>query len=118
MTRPVPGGYLDRQLLNQAIRANKEAQRVIGRILQDRPGPERLAILLAQMAHLLGDQGAALREMEAIRLRREREVLAADVHTQQIERLRRENERLRRQVEETRQIVEALERLQRERGGE
>jgi len=67
MTRPIPGGYLDRQLLGKARRANTAARRIIGIILEDQPSPERLALLLAQLAHILAEQSDALRDMEEIR---------------------------------------------------
>ena len=104
MTRPVPGGYLDRRLLSRARRANTIARRILGVILDDPPGPDRLALMLAQIAHVLGEQAEALNEMA--RIREPRGVPMGD-----LERLKRENERLQRQVEETRRIVERLERL-------
>ncbi|MCD6289998.1 MAG: hypothetical protein J7M34_05790 [Anaerolineae bacterium] len=113
MTRPIPGGYLDRQMLNRAMRANTAARRIIGRILQDRPGPERLALMMAQLAHHLADQADALNEMGRIR----DAAPAARVLDLSIEQLRSENERLQREIEETRRLVEALERLQGQ-GGE
>lgn len=104
MTKPVPGGYLDRQLLSKAIRKNTAARSIIGRILEDPPGPERLALMLAQIAHLLGEQAEALREMESMRRS------GMTQHQIQMARLLQEHERLQRQLEEMRQVVETLER--------
>ncbi|HEY66240.1 MAG TPA: hypothetical protein G4O02_16940 [Caldilineae bacterium] len=114
MTRPIPGGYLDRQLLNRAMRANTAARGIIGRILQEQPGPERLALMLAQLAHHLADQAEALNEMDRIR----REAPMARGMELSIEQLRRENERLEREIAEAKRLLEALERSRRRRGGE
>lgn len=65
--KPIPGGYLDRQALNRAQRANHEARRNIQRILEETPGPMRLWQLLARVAHALGENLDALIEMERIR---------------------------------------------------
>jgi len=61
------GGYVDRQELNRAMRANKAARRVVSRILNERPGPARLSLLLAELAQHLAIELEALMEMERIR---------------------------------------------------
>ena len=104
MTRPIPGGYLDRQLLARAMRDNTTARKIVGAILQERPGPERLALMLAQLAHHLADQADALKEMDAMR-RRE----ATIMHQAQIEQLKEQQKWLERQVAEMQQMIKALE---------
>ncbi|NOZ27988.1 MAG: hypothetical protein GXP39_08050 [Chloroflexi bacterium] len=71
--KPIPGGYVDNQHLARAMAANHKMRRIVGLILSERPGVERMAILLAQMAYELGEQANALQEMDKIRKSRKEE---------------------------------------------
>ena len=63
------GGYVDRQELNRAMQANSAARRVLGRILEERPGTSQLVLLLAEIGQHLANEYEALVEMERIRRR-------------------------------------------------
>ena len=68
--RPIPGGYVDNQHLARALTANRRMRRIVGCVLSERPGAERLAFLLAQLAYELGEQAHALQEMDKLRKQR------------------------------------------------
>lgn len=63
-------GYIDRQELNRAIRANKAARRLLRQLLEQaeaRRGSGWLYPVLAQLAQELAEALEALTEMERIR---------------------------------------------------
>ena len=64
-----PGGYEDNQRLNDAMRANTAARRIVERILVERPDRGLLYQFLAELAHALGDELEAHTAMERIRLK-------------------------------------------------
>ncbi len=59
------GGYIFRQELARAIRANRSARLALGRILEE-PGPRLTALYLAQAARELAENFDALMEMRQI----------------------------------------------------
>lgn len=61
-TESVEGGYNDRYLLNKAIRHNKRCREVLGRIIENRLGPEGVKGLLLILAYELGQQAETLNE--------------------------------------------------------
>ncbi len=65
------GGYVDRQELNRAIRANQDARRVLARLLEMtelRRGAGWMYPLLAELAQAHSVALEALVEMERIRM--------------------------------------------------
>ncbi len=67
-----PGGHVDRQELNRAIRANKDARRLIRRILRETEnhrGSGRPYPILARLAQAHSIALEALTEMDRIRRR-------------------------------------------------
>ncbi len=69
--RPRPGGYLDRDYLARARRANRSAVDLACRLVDgwDRMGPAQRLLLLAQLGIKLAEQGQSLGEMELLRER-------------------------------------------------
>lgn len=66
MTKRKPGGYAYRQEINRAMRANAAARRSLSRLIEEQPGPQMTALLVARAANALGENLAALRELERI----------------------------------------------------
>jgi len=66
VTKRKVGGYIFWQELNRARRANAAAREALRQIVNDRPGPQVLALLLGRAAIALGENLDALQEMERI----------------------------------------------------
>lgn len=66
MTSPKIGATNWRQATNQARRANQKARNALGRILEERPGPERMALLIALVAQGLSENLEAIQKLEEI----------------------------------------------------
>jgi len=66
MTQRKVGGYGWAQEINRAIRANDKARAAVRRILDDRPGPQMMALMLAEIAICLSENRAALEEVNRI----------------------------------------------------
>ena len=60
------GGYIWRQELARAQQSNKLAREALRRIIDERPGPQLLALLLSKAALALGENLEALQELERI----------------------------------------------------
>jgi len=65
-TKRKVGGYIFRQELNRARRANAAAREALRQIVDDRPGSQVLALLLTRAAIALGENLDALQEVERI----------------------------------------------------
>lgn len=65
----LPGGYIDNEALNEAIRLNAQARNTLRRVLVEKPGRGVLYAHLAELAHALGDQLEQLNRMREIRLK-------------------------------------------------
>ncbi len=48
------------------MNANKAAREALRRIIEEQPGPQTMALLIARTANALGDNLDALRELEQI----------------------------------------------------
>lgn len=59
-------GYIWREQVATAMRANRRAMRAVGAILDERPGPTRLAELLAQTSRYLHEGLGALVALQEI----------------------------------------------------
>ena len=66
MTKRKAGGYVFRQELTRAMNANKAARAALRRMVDEQPGPQTMALLIARAANALGDNLEALREIERI----------------------------------------------------
>ena len=66
MTKRKVSGYAARQEINRAVRANTMARKALRRIIEDQPGPQLQAMLLARIASDLATTLEALREVEEI----------------------------------------------------
>lgn len=66
MTNPVVGRTAFRQSIQKAVQANMAARESLRRIIDDQPGPQTLAILIARAGLALGSNLDALREIERI----------------------------------------------------
>jgi hypothetical protein len=66
MTKRKAGGYAWRQELTRAVNANKAAREALRRIVDERPGPQTLALLIAKAATALAENLEALREIEQV----------------------------------------------------
>lgn len=64
-TKPQPGGYWDRQDLNEAIRVNGGLREALKALAAECPNHIRVQILIRDAALLLGDQQRALRDIES-----------------------------------------------------
>jgi predicted Zn-dependent protease len=60
------GGYAMRQEICRAVNANQAAREALRRLIDDNPGPQTMAILVARAANALGENLAAIREIERI----------------------------------------------------
>lgn len=60
------GGYIWKDELHKALRANEAARRAVGQILDGEPGSARRALLLALIAQHLGDNLESLRKLQEI----------------------------------------------------
>jgi len=67
MTERKVGGYIWRQELARAVRANRLARRALKQVLEDEPHGVALMWLLANVAQYLGDERDALAELQQIR---------------------------------------------------
>lgn len=63
--RPQPGGYFDRQDLNEAIRANGSLRAALKALAAECPHQVRVQVVIRDAALVLGDQQRALRDIEA-----------------------------------------------------
>lgn len=79
VTKRRVGGYIFRQELNRARRANARAREALRQIVDDRPGPQVLALLLSRAALALGENLDALQEMERIVQGQEKEKAVPDL---------------------------------------
>jgi hypothetical protein len=66
MTKPKVGGYLWRQHLAQALRANRMARRALSRILDEDPSRLQMAVLLALVGRYLAENLDALMQLKEI----------------------------------------------------
>lgn len=66
MTPKIVGGYTFRQEVTRAVNANRLARTMLRRIVDDAPGPQTMAVLLAKAANALGENLDALQEIERI----------------------------------------------------
>ena len=64
-TRPQPGGYFDRQDLNEAIRINCGLREALKALAALCPAQVRVQMTIRDAAFLLADQQRALHDMEA-----------------------------------------------------
>ncbi len=71
MPRAKVGGYIYRQELVRAMNANEAARRALRRMVDDQPSPQVLMLLIAKAANALGENLAALRELDVIGRREE-----------------------------------------------
>lgn len=78
-TDPVPGGYIDNQYLDDAIRATKRCKDIVSQIVDQRPGPPALMSMLFSLAVEMMKALDALQEMQRIRERRRHERNTEDV---------------------------------------
>ena len=60
------GGYIWKDEVHKALRANEAARKAVGQILDGDPGPARQALLLALVASHLGDNLESLRKLQEI----------------------------------------------------
>lgn len=65
------GGYAWRQEIIRAVNANKAARKALGQIIEEKPGPQTLAMLIAKASAALGENLDAIREIEQIALNAE-----------------------------------------------
>jgi hypothetical protein len=66
MSKKQPGGYAFRQEVVRAVNANRTARDALRRLLEERPGPQATAMLIAKVAQALSEILDALREIEQI----------------------------------------------------
>lgn len=66
MTERKVSGYIWRQELARAIRANRQAREALKQVLEDEPHGVALMWLLAQVAQRLGEERDALAELQQI----------------------------------------------------
>ena len=66
MTKPKVDGYLWRQELAQAIRANRMARKALSRILGENPSQLQMAVLLALVGRYLAENLDALVQLKEI----------------------------------------------------
>ena len=59
-------GYAWRQEINRAMNANKAARCALRRIVEEQPGPQTMAMLIARAANALGDNLESLMALENI----------------------------------------------------
>lgn len=78
---PKPGGYIDNQYLNDAIRALKRCKDLATQIVDQHPGPPALMSMLFSMAVELMKALDALQEMQRIRERRHHDRDTEDMPT-------------------------------------
>ncbi len=55
-----------RQEITRAMNANRTAREALRRVIDERPGPQALAMLIAKAASALAESLEALREIERI----------------------------------------------------
>lgn len=66
MSKRRTGGYVFRQEVVRAVNANRAARDALRRLLDEKPGPQAMAMLIARAAQALGENLDALRELEQI----------------------------------------------------
>lgn len=66
MSKKRPGGYVFRQEVVRATNANRTARDALRRLLDERPGPQVTAMLIAIAAQALSENLDALHALEAI----------------------------------------------------
>lgn len=66
MTQRKLTGYTARAELQRASRSNASAQQNLRRLLNEQPGPQQQAILLARIAASLGEQLEALTALQRV----------------------------------------------------
>lgn len=67
MTKRRVGGYIYRAEVQRALIANRAAREALRRMVEEQPSPRMLAILIARAVIALGENLAALREIEQIK---------------------------------------------------
>lgn len=82
-TDPVPGGYIDNQYLNDAIRATKRCKEIVSQIVDQHPSPPALMSMLFSLAVETMKALDALQEMQRIRERRRHERNTEDMQALQ-----------------------------------
>lgn len=66
MSRKRPGGYVFRQEVVRAQNANRTARDALRRLLDERPGTQATAMLIAKAAQALSENLDALHALDAI----------------------------------------------------
>lgn len=66
MTKRLLTGYAARADLQRALQSNANAQQNLRRLLNEQPGPQQQAILLARTAASLGEQLEALTALQLV----------------------------------------------------
>lgn len=66
MSKKRPGGYVFRQEVVRARNANRAAREALRRLLDERPGPQATAMLIAKAAQALGENLDAVHALEKI----------------------------------------------------
>lgn len=66
MSKRRAGGYVFRQEVVRAMNANRAAREALRRLIDEKPGPQTMAMLIAKAAQALGENLDALHEIEAI----------------------------------------------------
>lgn len=66
MTPRKLSGYAARAEINRAINSNSAAQAHLRRLLNEQPGPQTTAMLLARTAASLGEQAEALQALQRV----------------------------------------------------
>ena len=66
MPKAKPGGYVWKNETRRIEIANTAIRRAVRRILEERPGPQTLAVLLARISLATGESDEAIRELKRI----------------------------------------------------
>ena len=66
MTHRKPGGYGWDREINRAMRANDRARAAVRRILDEKPGPGGMALMLTEIALCLGEERVAMEAVNKI----------------------------------------------------
>jgi hypothetical protein len=66
MTAKKIGGYAFRQEIVRAVNANRLARKHLRQVVDDKPGPQTMAVLVAKIANALSENLDAIQEIERI----------------------------------------------------
>lgn len=66
MSKRAVGGYAFNAEVNRARNANRSAREALRRIIEEKPGPQTLSLLIAKAALALGEIDQAVGEIEQI----------------------------------------------------